>query len=85
MLYVVAILLPPLAILLCGKPRQALLNLLLTFAGYIPGLIHALILTRRRQEELRMSSTIDALLPDKPRQMPRDMAQDIERKTSRAS
>ena len=42
MLYLVAVLLPPLAVLLAGKPFQAILNLVLTLLFYVPGLIHAL-------------------------------------------
>lgn len=40
MLYLVAFI-PPLAVLLCGKPIQALLNVGLTLLFYVPGLIHA--------------------------------------------
>lgn len=40
---VLAILLPPIAVLLrTGFSRQLLLNILLTLLGYIPGMIHAL-------------------------------------------
>ena len=85
MLYIVSILLPPLAILLCGKPRQALLNMFLTLAGYIPGLIHALILTRRRYQELRISSTIDELLREEPWRTSFDSGEYVARKTSRVS
>lgn len=42
-MYLVAILCPPLAVLFCGKPFQAILNLVLTLLFYVPGLIHALI------------------------------------------
>jgi uncharacterized membrane protein YqaE (UPF0057 family) len=42
LLYLVAILLPPLAVLLSGKPFQALLNIVLTVAFWVPGVIHAL-------------------------------------------
>lgn len=42
MLYLVAILLPPLAVLMCGKPIQALINIVLTLALYFPGAIHAI-------------------------------------------
>lgn len=42
MRYLIAIILPPLAVLLCGKPAQALLNLLLTLLLWLPGVIHAL-------------------------------------------
>ena len=41
MLYLVAVVLPPLAVLLCGKPLQALLSIPLTLLGWAPGVIHA--------------------------------------------
>jgi uncharacterized membrane protein YqaE (UPF0057 family) len=42
MLYLVAVIVPPLAVLLCGKPLQALLSIVLSLIFYFPGLIHAL-------------------------------------------
>lgn len=36
-----AIICPPLAVLFCGKPIQALLNLGLTCLLWVPGVIHA--------------------------------------------
>ncbi len=42
MRYLLAILLPPVAVLLCGKPFLAILNLLLTLCFWIPGVVHAL-------------------------------------------
>lgn len=41
MLYLLAILLPPLAVLIAGKPVQAMVNVLLTLLLWIPGVIHA--------------------------------------------
>ena len=57
MLYLTAILLPPLAVLFCGKPIQALLNILLTLFFWIPGVIHAMLVVSshhadKRQERL---------------------------------
>ena len=57
MLYLMAVLLPPVAVLLCGKPFQAILNLLLTACFWVPGLIHACFVVngyyhRQRLEEL---------------------------------
>ena len=40
-MYFLAILLPPVAVLLKGKPIQAIFNLLLCFCFWIPGVIHA--------------------------------------------
>ena len=54
MLYLVAILCPPLAVLLAGKPVQAVLNLILTIFLYVPGLIHALFVVHDRKADQRM-------------------------------
>jgi len=43
MRYFLAIVFPPLAVLLCGKPIQALLNFLLTLLLVVPGIVHALL------------------------------------------
>lgn len=43
MRYLLAILLPPVAVIMCGKPMQALLNLILTLLLWIPGVIHAIL------------------------------------------
>jgi uncharacterized membrane protein YqaE (UPF0057 family) len=61
MLYLVAILIPPLAVLLAGKPFQALLNILLTLLAYIPGLIHALFVVHNHYEDRRAKRVIREL------------------------
>ena len=38
-MYLLAILLPPVAVLLCGKPIQAVLNFFLTLCFWVPGAI----------------------------------------------
>ncbi|MDZ4784323.1 MAG: YqaE/Pmp3 family membrane protein [Planctomycetia bacterium] len=43
MLYLIAILIPPVAVLLCGKPVQFFLNLLLCLLFWAPGMIHAIL------------------------------------------
>ena len=43
MLYLLAIFLPPVAVLAAGKPGQAVLNFFLTLLMYFPGMIHALL------------------------------------------
>ncbi len=58
MLYLVAILIPPLAVLLAGKPFQALFNILLTVLAYIPGLIHALFVVHNYYEDRRAERVI---------------------------
>ena len=44
------ILLPPLAVLLCGKPFQAILSIPLTLLGWAPGVIHALFVVNNHYE-----------------------------------
>ena len=53
MLYLVAIFLPPVAVLLCGKPFQAIVNLVLTLLFYVPGLIHALLVVSNHYADKR--------------------------------
>jgi uncharacterized membrane protein YqaE (UPF0057 family) len=53
MLYLVAIFLPPVAVLLCGKPFQAIVNLILTLLFYVPGLIHALLVVNNHYADKR--------------------------------
>ncbi|GGD07070.1 YqaE/Pmp3 family membrane protein [Pontibacillus salipaludis] len=53
MLYLLAILLPPVAVLLVGKPFQAIINLLLTILGVIPGAIHAVLVVKDHKDDKR--------------------------------
>jgi len=41
MLYLLAIFLPPLAVLIAGKPFQAIINFFLLFLFWLPAVIHA--------------------------------------------
>jgi uncharacterized membrane protein YqaE (UPF0057 family) len=57
MTYLLAILCPPAAVILVGRPSQMAVNALLTLLRYFPGLFHALAVvgqheTRRRNETL---------------------------------
>ena len=57
MLSLLAVLCPPAAVMLTGRPSQAAVNLVLTLLFYFPGLLHALCVvgqhkTRRRNETL---------------------------------
>lgn len=58
MLYLLAILLPPVAVLLCGKPIQALLNCLLWVLGIVPGIIHAILVVNSRNADRRNDKLI---------------------------
>lgn len=53
-MYFLAVILPPVAVLLTGKPIQALLNLLLTLLGWFPGAIHAVLVVKDKKDDKRM-------------------------------
>lgn len=61
MRYVLALLLPPLAVLLCGKPFQAVINLLLTLCFWIPGVVHALLVANDYYEDERHEDLVRAM------------------------
>lgn len=65
MLYLLAILLPPVAVLLCGKPIQAVLNLVLTLLGWLPGVIHALFVVNSHLADKRNKELIKAVKSQK--------------------
>ncbi|RXZ02713.1 YqaE/Pmp3 family membrane protein [Fictibacillus sp. S7] len=54
MLYLLAIVLPPLAVLLIGRPFQAFINLILTLCFWLPGAIHAILLVKDKKDDRRM-------------------------------
>lgn len=60
MKYLLAILLPPVAVLLCGKPAQALLNCVLTLCLWVPGIIHALLVVASSEADARNRRLIAA-------------------------
>lgn len=53
-MYLLAILLPPLAVLLTGRPIQAVLNLGLTILLWVPGVIHAIMVVNEHKADKRM-------------------------------
>jgi uncharacterized membrane protein YqaE (UPF0057 family) len=65
MRYLLAILLPPVAVFLIGKPFQGFLNILLTMAGYLPGIIHALFLVNEYKQDKRTDKMIKAIVKSK--------------------
>jgi len=56
-----AIIFPPLAVLLCGKPIQAVLNIFLWACIIIPGIIHAIIVVNARNADKRNNRLISAI------------------------
>ena len=61
MRYIIAIFLPPLAVFLCGKPLQALLNILLTLLFWVPGVIHALLVVNGHLADKRTDRIVKAI------------------------
>lgn len=51
MFYIIAIVCPPFAALIAGNRKQAGLNILLTFCGWVPGVIHALMVFKEAQKK----------------------------------
>jgi uncharacterized membrane protein YqaE (UPF0057 family) len=55
MLYALAIVFPPLAVLMAGgRPFQALLNCGLTLLGWIPGIVHAFLVVGEYKADQRV-------------------------------
>ena len=52
-MYLLAILLPPVAVLMCGKPLQAFINLILCLLLYIPGMVHAIMVVNEYKADRR--------------------------------
>lgn len=61
MRYLLAILLPPVAVLFCGRPIQALLNLVLTLCFWVPGVIHAVLVVNQDVEDDRNEKLVRAI------------------------
>lgn len=54
MMYLLAIVLPPVAVLFSGKPFQAILNVILTLIFWVPGAIHAVLVVKDKKDDERM-------------------------------
>jgi uncharacterized membrane protein YqaE (UPF0057 family) len=61
MRYLLALVLPPIAVLMCGKPVQFVLNIVLTFFGFIPGIVHAILVVNDHKASLRNDKLIKAI------------------------
>lgn len=58
MMYLLAIIAPPIAVLFSGKPFQAILNLILTLIFWVPGAIHAILVVKDSRDDKRMKKYI---------------------------
>jgi uncharacterized membrane protein YqaE (UPF0057 family) len=61
MRYLLAILLPPVAVLLCGKPMQFLLNLVLCVPLWFPAVIHAILVVNGHLADKRTGRIVHAI------------------------
>lgn len=61
MRYLLAILLPPVAVFICGKPIQGIINIILTLCFYVPGAIHAVLVVHSYLEDKRTDKIVDAI------------------------
>lgn len=61
-MYLLAVVCPPLAVLIYGKPIQALLNFVLSLCLYIPGLIHAIMVVSEHKADKRTQRQTDQLI-----------------------
>ena len=61
MRYVIAIFLPPLAVFLCGKPLQTIVNIVLCMCFWIPGVIHALFVVHNHLADQRTDRIVEAI------------------------
>ncbi|MDQ3701161.1 MAG: YqaE/Pmp3 family membrane protein [Chloroflexota bacterium] len=63
MLYLLAVVVPPLAVLLSGKPFQALFSLIaqLTLIGWLPATLHALFVVNGHYADRRQQRLIKAM------------------------
>ncbi len=61
MRYLLAILLPPLAVFLCGKPIQGVISIFLTCLFWVPGVVHALFVVHSHLADKRADRIVDAI------------------------
>jgi uncharacterized membrane protein YqaE (UPF0057 family) len=59
--YLIAVILPPLAVFLCGKPFQAIISILLTLCLWVPGVIHALLVVHAHLADVRTDKIVSAI------------------------
>lgn len=62
MRYLFAIICPPVAVLLCGKPFQFVISILLTLCFWIPGMIHAILVVNSHLADKRSERLEKAIL-----------------------
>jgi uncharacterized membrane protein YqaE (UPF0057 family) len=66
MRYLLCFIFPPLAVLACKKPGQAILNLVLTCCLWLPGTLHALFVVSDTNANERTRLLVSAINPQQP-------------------
>lgn len=61
MMYLLAFFFPPVAVFLCGKPGQAVLNCFLTLLFWVPGMIHAMLVVSSHHADKRTDRVVRAV------------------------
>jgi uncharacterized membrane protein YqaE (UPF0057 family) len=61
MLYILALLLRPVAVFIYGKPIQGIINIILCLCFLIPGIIHALFFVHNKYEDKRTDKIVKAI------------------------
>jgi uncharacterized membrane protein YqaE (UPF0057 family) len=67
MRYLMAFFLPPVAVLLCGKPVRLCASVPLTLCLWVPGVVHALVVVRRQATEERAERLAAVVLASEER------------------
>jgi uncharacterized membrane protein YqaE (UPF0057 family) len=67
-MYLVAFFFPPLAVWMCGKPVQALLALVLSCLGLLPGSLYAIIIVADHKADERNNKLVRAIRGSRRRQ-----------------
>lgn len=61
MKYLMALIFPPIAVLMCGKPGQAFLNLILWLCMIIPGVVHGFLVVNQYNADKRHKEMLQAM------------------------
>jgi uncharacterized membrane protein YqaE (UPF0057 family) len=59
--FFLCLILPPVAVLLTGRKGSFLLSIILTFCGWLPGVIHAFFVVSDYRNEKRIRAIADEL------------------------
>ena len=62
---ILCIFLPPVAALISGGILSFIFNCILTLLGWIPGVIHALIVVNNKKQDKRAKKIVDAIKESK--------------------